>query len=164
MKNGRVAAMTALSFALLWLSISSGRDGVSGNASVEFKRINFPEKRPDKNEPHVDIDSVLDGEQKAVLQDLAKALTDNPVIGARVVGFSDKNECRATECNELSLRRARLVFDWLLRNGVPAKQLKGPDGESTDYPLDDGDTEEERALNRRVQLEPYTVSSEKPKS
>lgn len=161
MKISNVFLMIILSSSLSWTSISNGREVPNGNMSLEFKRINFPENRPGKNESYIDIDFVLDEKQRAALRDFASILIGNPTIGVRVVGFADKCECQAMECGELSLRRAKFVFDWLLENGVAARQLKGPDGESTYYPLDDGDTEQGKALNRRVQLEPHTVSEEK---
>ena len=153
-----------VTFSAIWCLFASAKDGASdGNASLEFKRITFPEKRPRENESRSDIEVILGGEQRKILNELLQALKENPIIGAKVVGFSDKHECKAAECDALSLRRARLVFDWFLKNGIPAAQLKGPKGESTEFPLDDGDTEDGRELNRRVQLEPYTVSGKEPR-
>lgn len=119
-----------------WCLLASASEGVSyGNASLEFKRIMFPEGRPRENESHTDIEVILGEGQRKVLEELLQALKENPIIGAKIVGFSDKHECKAAECGALSLRRARLVFDWLLKNGIPAAQLKGPEGESIAFPL-----------------------------
>jgi hypothetical protein len=156
--------MKIRTFALIAISVVSWCLASYGNASLEFKRINFPEKRPRENELHSDIEVILGEDQCKVLKELLQALKDNPTIGARIVGFADKHECKAAECDALSLRRARLVFDWFLMKGIPAAQLKGPEGESTAFPLDDSDTEDGKKLNRRVQLEPYTVSGKRPGS
>jgi hypothetical protein len=128
--------------------------------SVEFKRIYFPPGRPLQSESSPDIDKVLDQEQMNVLLDLHQTLKEDSTIGAEVMGFADKNECLPRECRKLSLRRAKMVFDWLLDHDIPLKQLRGPSGESIDWPLDDGETEDGRALNRRVQLEPYSLRRE----
>jgi hypothetical protein len=128
----------------------------SGNPSVEFKRIYFQEGRPRRSES---ADSVIDQEQTEVLRGLLEALQANPRIGAEIMGFADKQECLASDCHDLSLRRAKIVFDWFLNHGIPAAHLKGPLGESVDWPLDSGETVKGRALNRRVQLEPFVVSS-----
>jgi len=125
--------------------------------SVEFKRIYFPPGRPLQSESSADIDKVLDQEQMHVLLGLLQALKGDPIVGAEVMGFADKNECLPRACRQLSLRRAKIVFDWLLDNGVPVEQLRGPSGESIDWPLDSGETEDGRAINRRVQLEPYSL-------
>lgn len=162
MKANSIFFMSISLIALFWSSIVGAQDVLNGNASLEFKRVTFPERRPKKNESYVDLDVILDRAQRETLGELLQALKNNPTIGAKIIGFSDRHECRARECDELSLRRARLVFDWLLRNGVPAMQLKGPIGESTNYPLDDGDANDGRALNRRVQLEPYALPKKEP--
>ena len=129
----------------------------SGNLSIDFKRIYFQEGRPRLSEAN--SDSSFDQKQREVLQGLLDALKANPMLGAEIIGFADKNECLSSECHELSLRRAKVVFDWFIRHGLPAAQLKGPLGESIDWPLDGGETAEGRALNRRVQLEPFPVQS-----
>lgn len=149
-----VAWSFAVTFTMLFSYLSILR---SEAYSVEFKRIYFPAGRPLESESSANLVEVLDREQMKVLLGLLETLKRNPILGANVMGFADKNECLPPECRKLSLRRAKIVFDWLLDHDVHRAQLRGPSGESTDWPLDDGETENGRALNRRVQLEPYSL-------
>jgi hypothetical protein len=41
----------------------------------------------------------------------------------RIVRYTDNAECSASACDSLSLRRERLVCDWLLAHGLPARRL-----------------------------------------
>lgn len=125
--------------------------------TVEFARICFSPGRPSQLETSADMEELLDQEQMGGLLGSLRALKENPILGVKVVGYADKDECRPRECVQLSLRRAKIVFDWFFDHGVPVEQLRGPSGESTDWPLDSGETEDGRALNRRVQLEPYSL-------
>lgn len=124
---------------------------------VEFKRIEFPQGKPDSHQTGVNAEKILSEEEIAVLWELRAALLERPFLGATVTGYADAQECMADACRELSLRRAGLVLDWLLQHGVPGVQLRGPASESTDFPLNPGETEEDRARNRRVQLLPFVV-------
>jgi len=136
--------------------------GTSANASLDLKQIYFPEGRPSENESLHDIDQILGPEEQRTLKDLLQALKASPWLGAKVTGYADKHECEKSQCTELSLRRAKIVFDWFRTHGLPEAQLEGPIGESTDFPLYDGNTEEERQLNRRVYLSAYTVPQRSP--
>jgi hypothetical protein len=144
----------------LWCLCLFAVDAVAAsreNASLEFKRIVFPEGRPRESEA-TDIDRIIDAEQQKVLRQLLQALKDSPTIGVTVVGYTDARECSAVDCDALSLRGARCVFDWLIANGLPPNRLRGPEGKSATFPIGD-ETDEGRAVNRRVQLEPFLASA-----
>jgi outer membrane protein OmpA-like peptidoglycan-associated protein len=129
---------------------------------VEFKRIEFPQGKPDRSQAGVSVEDILSDEEIAVLWELRTALLEHRFLGATVTGYADDHECQADVCRELSLRRASLVLAWLLKHGVPDVQLRGPASESTDFPLNPGETEDDRARNRRVQLLPFVVPGSLP--
>lgn len=84
----------------------------------------------------------------------AETLGKTPSLNIRVVGFTDDRECSGRECDALSLRRAKCVYDWLIEHHVPQSRLKGPEGRGSQLPIDDNETEEGRQRNRRVELIP----------
>lgn len=151
---------------LALLAAASFPSGVFANPppsfDVEFKRIEFPQGKPDRSQAGVSVEDILSDEEIAVLWELRTAFLERRFLGATVTGYADEHECQADVCRELSLRRASLVLAWLLKHGVPEGQLRGPASESTDFPLNPGETEEDRARNRRVQLLPFVVPGTLP--
>lgn len=139
------------------LMISLCFSGEVNSHSIEFKRIYFLDGRPRKDESINDLPEILDKKQLSVLGQILEALKERPDIGVKVLGFADRNECAPSDCLDLSLRRARIVVDWLLSHGLPSVQLKGPEGMSTSWPLYKDATKEERIFNRRVDFEPYLL-------
>jgi outer membrane protein OmpA-like peptidoglycan-associated protein len=89
------------------------------------------------------------------LEQTLEVLKGRSDIKVKVVGYADENECHISDCQNLSFRRAKFVFDWLLEHGVPSEQLKGPEGLSTTWPLYRNATEKERVFNQRVDFEIY---------
>lgn len=71
----------------------------------------------------------------------------------RVVGFTDNQECSGLECKTLSLRRAELIYRWMLENGVPKNRLLSPEGRGSGEPVADNAIPEGRARNRTVGFE-----------
>ena len=69
-----------------------------------------------------------------------------------VLGFADREECSGAQCEELSLRRARSVFGWLVAHGVSKSALAEVAGHGADMPLDESGTKEGKAVNRRVEI------------
>ncbi|WP_300620812.1 OmpA family protein [Dokdonella sp.] len=132
--------------------------GLAKPHSVDFKRVYFPEGKPGRDESSKDLAFILDDEQMKNLMQILAALKERPDLGAKVLGFADEKECSTSECPDLSLRRAKAVFDWLLGHGLPVRQIKGPEGLSTNWPLYGGATSRERRFNRRVDFEPFTIS------
>lgn len=125
----------------------------SAQASVDVVSIYFPEGRPRPDEGSGQLREMLDKDQFSSLVDLFEEIRRRPRFGLIVYGFSDKAECLPSTCNALSLRRARVVYDWLLQSGLSDDQLKGPFGEPGDfsYRIDGGDGR----FNRRVGFELY---------
>jgi hypothetical protein len=154
--------MLAALASLVGLAGSQATAEPTGSFDIEFKRVEFPVGTPNRLQAGVAAESLLDDEKVGVLWELRAALLERHFLGATVTGYADAHECSDGECRELSLRRAALVLGWLQAHGVPSAQLRGPASESIDFPLNPGDTEEDRARNRRVQLLPFVVPGTLP--
>jgi OOP family OmpA-OmpF porin len=55
----------------------------------------------------------------------------------------------------LSERRAKAVKQYLLESGVGRNRIQSVEGFGASNPVSTNDTDEGRALNRRVELEPF---------
>jgi hypothetical protein len=71
----------------------------------------------------------------------------------RAVGWTDDLECSAHDCTELSLRRARLVTDWLREHGVPGERISSPLAGGKYFGEAYRPSEAERTVARRVDIE-----------
>ena len=92
----------------------------------------------------------LVGGTEAALDDAATALNRYPEIRVEVAGHTDSDG--AAEYNEgLSLRRARAVRDYLIRQGIDESRLTVR-GYGESQPIADNSTREGKARNRRVVL------------
>jgi OOP family OmpA-OmpF porin len=69
-----------------------------------------------------------------------------------IIGFTDNQECSGSECQALSLRRAQVVYDWLVAHGVSPNNLRAPVGRGSDLAIDSNDTELGRQRNRRTEV------------
>lgn len=84
------------------------------------------------------------------LDDLAKALLDNPALNVKLVGHTDNIGSEKFNL-KLSQHRAQTMKDYLVSKGVEASRIS-TDGKGMKEPLTDNSTEEARAINRRVEL------------
>jgi outer membrane protein OmpA-like peptidoglycan-associated protein len=99
-----------------------------------------------------DFDSaVLTGSDILILDSVADILTKRPNFNIEVRGHTDS---RGNDDYNLGLsqRRADAVRDYLVEKGTPAERLTAVGLGEAD-PIADNDTEEGRALNRRVTLQ-----------
>lgn len=94
--------------------------------------------------------SELDEVASDYLRDLAKALNDNPLLKIKLEGHTD-NIGGDRFNQKLSLSRAQAIKDFILKQGVDPDRIV-IDGKGSKMPLNSNRTEEERALNRRVEL------------
>jgi OmpA-OmpF porin, OOP family len=85
-----------------------------------------------------------------VLDAVVEALQKNPAIKIEVQGHTDNKGAAAYNKN-LSDRRAKSVMKYLLEHGVEMSRLASH-GYGFERPLVDNSTEQNRALNRRVQF------------
>lgn len=86
-----------------------------------------------------------------VLNDLLAVLKDHPSLKIEIQGHVC---CQIENEERLSHRRARLVYEYLVKNGIDTERLSHNGFGSTKpiYPLPEKN-EEERVVNRRVEIE-----------
>jgi len=122
--------------------------------SVEFRGVEFRAGHPAPNESLL-VAVKQPGEVAAqLLEEDMKLLKNLPKVRLKAIGFTDGNECVASECAALSLRRAKYVRDWFLEHGVPKERLDEPEGRGSNEPIDTNETEEGRQRNRRAEVSP----------
>lgn len=94
--------------------------------SFEFNRVEFKVGRPLVGDLLVDSLRAPASGQVRLLKENSDALKETQGLGAEVIGFADEKECLESACTDLSMRRARYVYDWLVEQGVSRSRLKGP--------------------------------------
>ncbi len=105
--------------------------------------------------------STLQPGAEPLLDDIATALKNFPDWGLRIVGHTDASG--SVETNErLSLERADTIKSALVERGVDPDRLMAA-GAGQDRPIASNETEEGKALNRRVELVRVTNSPEAKK-
>jgi outer membrane protein OmpA-like peptidoglycan-associated protein len=115
--------------------------------SLVLKNVNFYGGR------HFPLDSAY-----AALNDLLRAMRDNPRLVIRIEGYvcctpdSMDGPDLDTRKPNLSVARARFVYDYLLQHGIDSARMSyvGFGGANKIYPLERDPTE--MALNRRVEV------------
>jgi outer membrane protein OmpA-like peptidoglycan-associated protein len=93
-------------------------------------------------------ETILKEESIQELERLKKLLLDNPTMKIEISGHTD-NIGSESYNKELSLNRARAVFDYLVKQGI-AQDRMGYRGYGFSKPIADNSTEEGRAENRRT--------------
>jgi type IX secretion system PorP/SprF family membrane protein len=92
----------------------------------------------------------LDENARAYLDEVAQALKDNPEMNLELTGHTDN--VGSPKFNlRLSLERAKSIRDYLIAQGVEAARITAQ-GKGLSEPLNNNATDEERALNRRVEM------------
>ncbi len=94
--------------------------------------------------------SDIDDDSKKYLDDLTEALKENEHLRVKLTGHTD-NVGSAKFNQKLSLFRADAIKDHLVQNGISAGRID-TEGRGLQEPLNENNTEEERAKNRRVEL------------
>ncbi len=95
--------------------------------------------------------SIYKMESFVILDEVAYILLDNPTYKALIKGHTDATGTK--EGNKaLSISRAKTCYTYLVRKGVPAKQLIVK-GLGQTEPVAGNDTEKNKQLNRRVEFE-----------
>lgn len=98
-----------------------------------------------------DVDQfVLKEKSKTELQEVIKLLRENEQIKMEIEGHTD-NTGSTSHNLELSTNRARSVYDFLVKAGVPKERLRYK-GYGAGKPKVDNSTEEGRQQNRRIEF------------
>ena len=126
----------------------------SALASVEAGKIKHEPLVLEKITLHFNFEfnsSDLDEKSMQYLDDLVEALNENEHLKIHLTGHTD-NVGSAKFNQRLSLYRADVIKQYLTGKGVSDDRIK-TDGKGLTKPLNDNRTEEDRAKNRRVELE-----------
>jgi len=86
---------------------------------------------------------------KAILDNVAVQLKNDPRLRASVTGYTDDSK-REAAVKELALKRAKAVVDYLVSKGVDASRLTAASGGVST--TGDNKTKEGRAMNRRAEI------------
>lgn len=94
--------------------------------------------------------SEFDGTAYAVLDDVARALTDSPTLRVRVEAHTEGTGDEAANL-ALSAKRAQAVVDYIVSRGVDVARLEAS-GLGGSRPVDTNRTEAGRSANRRIEI------------
>ena len=138
--------------------VSSDRDGGFGGYDIyifDYEDINVPEIVDTTHfvmrNINFEFDSaVLSESSDAAIDSLANFLNDNSLINIEIAGFTD-NSGTEEHNQKLSLDRANSVKEALINKGISADRLKAI-GFGSNNPIAPNDSEEHKALNRRVEI------------
>lgn len=128
-----------------------GPDGCAQEVVIDLRGVEFLFDRPKPGqERSVDTAGLLPGSIE-ILEQAVDVLKRYPNIRVEVAGHTDS--IGSDEYNQrLSERRARVVYDYLVANGIDGSRLIGPNGYGESRPIDTNDTREGRQRNRRTEL------------
>jgi len=138
--------------------VSSDRDGGFGGYDIyvfDYEDINVPEIVDTTHfvmrNINFEFDSaVLSESSDAAIDSLANFLNDNSLINIEIAGFTD-NSGTEEHNQKLSFDRANAVKEALINKGISADRLKAI-GFGSNNPIAPNDSEEHKALNRRVEI------------
>lgn len=94
--------------------------------------------------------SELDDAARKYLDEVAIALKDNPEMNLELTGHTD-NVGTAKFNLKLSIQRAETIRDYLVAQGVEEERILA-EGKGMAEPLNSNSNDEEKALNRRVEM------------
>ncbi len=89
-------------------------------------------------------------DSRSILDELLQIMSNNPTLKIEIQGHIC---CNPSEIEDISLKRAKTVYNFLLSNGISADRItyKGFASSRPLYPLPEKN-EEERVANRRVEI------------
>ena len=95
--------------------------------------------------------SFLEVSSKPLLDELLTVMINNPMLKIEIQGHIC---CYPERTHSLSKERAKVVYDYLLDNGIKRSRIRYKDygGRSPIYPIPE-QTNEQRNANRRVEIE-----------
>lgn len=123
----------------------------------EMRQINTPEKLKKTRVVqqryyiyYVTRETAISSENQAALSRIIELSKQNPDLHIEIRGHTD-NEGDPDENRELSLKRAQVVLEYLVSQGIPRENMTAL-GLGERLPLADNNTESGKALNRRTEL------------
>jgi len=130
-----------------------GPDGCPQKVVIDLRGVNFKFDRPKKGE--TDIKKALaepTADSVAILDQAVDTLQRYPQVKVTVAGYTDSVGKDAYN-QDLSERRAAIVYKYLTAHGITADRLIGPIGHGKNDPIGSNDTDAGRAQNRRTELQ-----------
>lgn len=115
------------------------RDGCERQVVIDLEGVHFAFDK-----------AVLTPDSRSTLDAAVEILKDHAQLKVEVAGHTDAIGTDSYNL-ELSRRRARVVYEYLVENGIDANRLT-TDGYGESKPIASNDTEEGRAQNRRTEL------------
>jgi len=94
--------------------------------------------------------STIKQESEIILNNVYQMLSDNPQITIEIGGHTN-NYPTDVQANELSLKRAKAVHDWLIKKGIAANRLQYK-GYGKTQPIASNETLQGREQNQRVEI------------
>jgi outer membrane protein OmpA-like peptidoglycan-associated protein len=128
-------------------------DGRGGKASCSMT-VNVSERlsvTKDKCGYFTPLGSRVDNCAKAILDDLAVRMKNDPKLRANIIGYTDDSRLEKRR-KGLGEKRAKAVADYLEKQGVEASRMTTTDG-GANNPVGDNKKAAGRKLNRRVEIE-----------
>jgi outer membrane protein OmpA-like peptidoglycan-associated protein len=124
-------------------TVDNGRGGrascaMTVNVSQKINVTGFPAKR-----------NRVNNEAKAILDNVAVQMKNDPHLHAAIAGFTDGSK-REARVKGLGLKRAQAVSDYLVGKGIEATRLSTTDGGAST--VGDSKTEAGRKENRRAEI------------
>lgn len=120
---------------------------------IDLRGVNFQFDRPKKGETDIARSLAEPGADSIeVLNQAIDTLQRYPQMHVTVAGYTDARGSDAYN-QDLSERRAKVVYDYLVSHGIDASRMEGSVGHGEADPVGDNTTDAGRARNRRTELE-----------
>ena len=120
--------------------------------SIFFSITSLAQNKIDSNQVYFSLDkSFLSNQAKESIIQFAEAYKTNKFSQIMISGHCDGLGTDIYN-DRLSEKRVQSVYDFLIRNGVPAEAIVKKKGYGKRMPLNDNGNAEERQVNRRVEL------------
>ena len=149
-KYALVVAQQGFLFKSVTFELDSATPAVSKILDIALEPIQKNQKEVLNNVFFTSGKYDLEPSSNIVLEKLLKILNENPSVSIEISGHTDDQG--KDEINQkLSLMRAKSVAQFLVKSGISAQRIK-TEGHGKMKPMVANDTEENRKLNRRIEI------------
>ncbi|WP_426703137.1 OmpA family protein [Rhodanobacter sp. Col0626] len=131
-----------------------GPDGcLQQKVVIDLRGVNFKFDHPRKGETSIS-ESLAEpkDDSLAVLNQAIDTLQRYPQIHVTVAGYTDAKGTNGYN-QDLSERRAKIVYEYLTKHGIDSRRISGPIGHGENDPVGDNTTDAGSAQNRRTELQ-----------